>query len=40
MIRQIRSCLARTGPTLAADAAGLAALTVLLMVGLYLPSLV
>ena len=37
MIRRIRTTLTRCGPTLAQDAAGLAALAVLLMVGLHLP---
>ena len=37
MIHQIRSTLTRCAPTLAQDAAGLAALAVLLTVGLHLP---
>jgi hypothetical protein len=37
MFTRMRRCLDRCGPTLAEDAAGAAALVVLLMVGLHLP---
>ena len=37
MLTQIKASLSRSAPTLAQDAAGVAALAVLLMAGLYLP---
>lgn len=37
MLAQFRARLRRCGPTLAEDAAGVAALTVILMVALHLP---
>lgn len=39
MVTRVRKLLERCGPTLAEDAAGAAALAVMLMVGLHLPLL-
>lgn len=39
MIAKARACLARCAPSIAQDAAGVAALVVMLMVALHLPAL-
>lgn len=40
MIERARACLARCAPAMAQDAAGVAALAVVLVVALYLPAFV
>ena len=40
MLQEVRALIARSAPTLAQDAAGVAALAVMLLVALHLPALV